>query len=808
MSRNENELSLSLLKSNTSLASRKRAVAEAKKNNDQVFMVLYSDNLTYRDMKMLVSGFKNTARAKDILMAYRMLSTLLKYLDESESWSFNMLNNYDFQRAVRQFDLDVAIVVGARAERLLSEIYSWNIPHLKKTVMGFSSYASDDATILTILVFRILNEYSTLEFTLQLALSRATLIKIHHEMSSLFSKLPGGDENSQFSSEERNRNDALVNAYRNFVTSLLDELESTPFESVQQELFQIVRDLHSMFYKFSDSQQNLKPLEGPKAQQASTEQTHASKSSRYESGNDSPANEKDILEDLFQPKQEENFLNLRDSVHSASHSTTSSTLPPLQEEWQSPDSPSQHKARKPRIPGADIPFSNNRGRTVSGSTNRTTSSVVSNLTEGLPAMLQAFEIARRRNEQLKNPLGNKGSESSLKQAASVNSTMNTPPDTPSRSVAADSSFLDAGTKTPNSTTYGPSTPLSGSNPKKSTRNSGTPSQFGGNIRSPTSAAGEPVVDEQTVQMKMINGRMMVKVEGKYVDMQEWADKTNTITEANVQSAQHPSYSITNNENIHHSMAGSLSNSNIHSVLHAEPASPSPSASIKSSFSINTQDSTSTLATSVSSLSPITTNIKSVQPEAVASPTNDSNMASSGSAYGISTLFQPWFKQNKPPVTTITAAPAPVETFDATKNSIPKISTPPPVATISKPQLTKNGASPSASSNKINSITGDGVKPASTLEFLQKQQKKNQPIQNQPQPMRAPTSMMGFPTMKPSMGIIPTPAGMPMNNAMASMLQAPVPAIAHPSQRAAMNSSSWIKGLMGPPEAYFPKNYNN
>lgn len=792
MSQADNEFSLSLLKSNPSSSSRKRAVAEAKRNNDQVFMILYSDKLTYKDMKSLVSGFKNTTRAKDILMAYRILSTLMKYLDESESWSFNMLKNYDFQRAVRQFDLDVAIVVGARAERLLAEIYSWNIPHLKKTVMSFSTYASDDATILTVLVFRILNEYSTLEFTLQLALSRATLIKIHHEMSTLFSKLPGGADNSQHSYEERARNDALVNAYRDFVTSLLEELETTPFESVQQELFQIVRDLHSMFHKFSDSQQPTKSLEGSSdAQEPQTKQSQPQES-QYQS--DQP------LDDLFQQKQEENFLNL----NSSNASNTPSNNPPLstlQEEWQNQDFYNDGaKTEKPRIPSSNIPFSKNHKRTVSNSTNQTISSstMVSSLTEELPAMLHAFEVARRRKESLQHP-NHQNANQSPRQNTTTGSeyALNTPPDTPSRSTM-DTSFYDAGTNTPDSTSYMAS-PVSVERPKnkpRKKRDSGTPSLFGGSIKNQTPVAEVPPVEEQTVQVKMINGRMMMKVDGRYVDMQEWADKANTVTEVNAQISQHPSYSIANSTPSHHSMVGSTSNPNLHSVLHVEPASPSRSTS--SAFSINTQDSASTSATSVASSS-ISASPKASDSSALGSGTSavtSSTHSAASSGYGISTLFQPWFK---PPPKAI----LPSESVD-TKQVAQSVSAPAPVATGTTNTRKDTGVT-GPRAKGATSATND--KPTSTLEYLQKQQQQNQnqPIQNQPQPVRAPSSMMGFPGVKSPLSMMQGPSS---SQSVPGVLQAPAPAITYASQRAAMNSSSWIKGLIAPTDARFPKGYSN
>lgn len=750
-------------------------------------MVLYSENLTYRDMKSLVSGFKNTARAKDILMAYRILSTLEKYLDESESWSFNMLNNYDFQRAVRQFDLDVAIVVGARAEHLLAEIYSWNIPHLKKTIMGFNSYSSDDATILTVLVFRILNNYSTLEFTLQLALSRATLIKIHHEMSGLFSKLPGGAENSQYAREERARNQALVEAYRNFVTSLLSELESTPFESVQQELFQIVRDLRSMFYRFSDAQQNLKPLEDSKASRAKMQQESAqhknTDTAQSQAQKQQTSSEAENCDDMFQNKQDDTFLNLNGENSTipaapfSANNSTSSPFPPLQEEWHSngfsPNASS--KTEKPFVPGHGATASTSTtassflGNSFNFSTNinKTSSSVVSSLADELPSMLQAFEMARRREEYFKQHVNHEATQSQKYS--------NSPPATPSRSTTDAS--MDATTKTPSSASTTTSfmsspSPSPSVGMAKKSKHSATPSV----LSTGTSASKNqsPIAEvatnnEQTVQVKMIKGRMMMKVDGKYVDMQEWADKTNTISEVNAQSAQHPSYSI---QPTHHSMVSSSSNPNIYAAAHGEQPS-SLSSSPSSATSINTLASASSSTTSlssatsdISSTSTVVNQASQTNSATKPSPTaSTSSAAQSGSAYGISSLFQPWLKA---PTKTITVGPV--------EKPIPA------PATTSAP--------PAESS-----IPPSGPKAISTLEFLQ-QQKQQQSVQQPSQALKS-SSFMSGPTLK-----------IGNSSQVALKSQTPTPTVTNPSQRAAMNSSSWIKGMIGTAENQFPQNYNN
>lgn len=402
-------------------------------SNDNVLQTLHSDALQYKDVEALVVGL-NPQRAQDILMSYRILSTLSQYLEETNSWAFCLLNNYDFQNNVRQFDLDVAIVVGKRAEHLLAEIHAWNIPRLKSMVASFKAYYSDEATILTIIVFRIVSKYSDLEFTLQLALSRATLIKIHYEMAALFSKLPGGAENRTDASAT-SRNDHLVDSYRHFVAQLLQEIETSPFESVQQELFQVVRDLRSMFSKFSDTQM-LKSLE------------------------DSP--------------QENTFFDINQSA-----TLPPSKLPPLAEDWQ------EDHFRPLPLPKHASTSASTHKRTLSNSTVQSSATAASSrtmLSDDLPQMMQAFELARKREEYAK-----------------LHQQNTTPPETPVRSNRSVSSATS------------PGSPIS---------------------------PGLPQADSMNV--KMVAGRMVILVDGKYIDMQDWAAKVNSQTSAAVVAPVTPS----------------------------------------------------------------------------------------------------------------------------------------------------------------------------------------------------------------------------------------------------------------------------
>lgn len=495
------------------------SVVKFDDSEDRVLAILDSDSLDYKDIEELVVGF-SPQRAQDILMSFRILSTLSQYLDETESWTFCLLNNYDFQNNMRQFDLDVAIVVGKRAEHLLSEINAWNIPRLKRMVASVTAYYSDEATILTILVFRIVSKYSDLEFTLQLALSRATLIKIHYEMAALFAKLPGGSESSsKADTASAARNLDLVTAYRKFVSQLLDEIESTPFESVQQELFQVVRDLRTMFSKYSDAQ-TLNSLEGDS------------------------------------PNREGTFFDLSASTASLKQGAGSGggrQQPPIAEdrEWTTED----------HVPGMSMSSS-------TLFTNSTTSGLKSSLTEDMPTMMQAFEDARNKEEQQhtkqmsQKPHENSDNNDSLQPSVPIFTGQHTPPDTPVRkgssrtppemyknpasghSIPATTPSVSLLSSPPSSISTGtlrtgqpqwstqstaaepsahmPLTKMRPSNPL-----SISVADSNGNSNGKLNASASAVLETGAMQVKMISNRMMIRVNGKYIDMQEWAATVNS-----------------------------------------------------------------------------------------------------------------------------------------------------------------------------------------------------------------------------------------------------------------------------------------
>jgi hypothetical protein len=211
--------------------------------DDPILDLLHKEAITQGDIDNVCVQF-DPVEAEDVEIAFTLLEALKRYSTETETWSFSLLGSYDFDSEARQFDLDLAVVVGKRAEFLLDEIHSWDVNALKEKVYRLPAFHSDWATVLTMLVLRIVSQYSKLEFKLQLALSRSTLIKIHYELNGLVGKV----------SPEVSAANPLVAKYKSFVKQLLAEIETTPFENVQQEMFQVVRDLQHMFVKFASSQ--------------------------------------------------------------------------------------------------------------------------------------------------------------------------------------------------------------------------------------------------------------------------------------------------------------------------------------------------------------------------------------------------------------------------------------------------------------------------------------------------------------------------------------------------------------------------
>ncbi|CAN6643962.1 hypothetical protein TRVA0_020S01090 [Trichomonascus vanleenenianus] len=216
---------------------------------DPVDRLVHCPDISFKDIEALCASFEPD-QAKDVYTAYRILTTLQQHLGVTKSWKFTLLSVYEFQSQARDFDTDLAVVVARQAERMLRKVNSWGIEQLKAKIAQIadpSMYTNDASSVLTVLVLRILTVYAELEFKLNLALSRSTLIRMHSDLEDLLPHIAkrSGSHNGK----------VLVERYRMFVTQLLVDLESAPGEDVQQELFQIVRDLHGMFVKFARSHQ-------------------------------------------------------------------------------------------------------------------------------------------------------------------------------------------------------------------------------------------------------------------------------------------------------------------------------------------------------------------------------------------------------------------------------------------------------------------------------------------------------------------------------------------------------------------------
>lgn len=630
------------------------SVVKLDDSNDHVLTVLHSEDLQYPDVEALVAGL-NPQRAQDILMSYRILSTLSQYLEETDSWTFCLLNNYDFQNNVRQFDLDVAVVVGKRAEHLLAEIYAWNISRLKRMVTNFSAYYSDEATILTVLVFRVVSKYSDLEFTLQLALSRATLVKIHYEMAGLFAKLPGGAESTQKDAGSTSRHNELVMAYRHFVSQLLEEIETTPFESVQQELFQVVHDLKSMFSKFSDSQM-LKSLESDS------------------------------------PNRDDTFFDLSSSMASLSQST--GRLPSLAEEWQG----SSHN----RTMSGSTTFS--AMPSTKSTTFSTMPSMKSSLSEELPSMMHAFEMARHREEHVQSHQPRQAMSQSVDLAihpqppATSLSGQTTPPDTPGRgaSHAPSEMYMTPGTNSMTSSSIISSPPSSISTaPVRTQKWTAAPAPFKpASVAGSSSALVKSGPDTGAMNVKMICNRMMIEVNGKFIDMQDWATSINS-----------------------HAPQPAVTTASIPAVKPQSSSAPPPPS----------------------------------QPAA--------NAVAAPSSYGLGTILQPWLRPDAKAVTPPQYSDDELESSDQASFSKSAETT---KSTASKPGLAK------PSSDSPLALLRDGSLPGS---------------------FRKPTR--------------PLASGSAPTDGSAAAAGGSIPAS---SVSAAINSSSWIKGVIGQAESQFGKNY--
>lgn len=439
--------------------------------DDPITELLQKSKVTREDIDNVVVQFE-PVQAEDIEIAFTLLEALERYTSETETWSFSLLGSYDFESEARQFDLDLAVVVGKRAEFLLTEIASWDVNALKEKVYRLPAFHSDWATVLTMLVLRIVSHYSKLEFKLQLALSRSTLIKIHYELNGLVGKVQGAGGNGDAN--------PLVAKYKSFVKQLLSEIETTPFENVQQEMFQVVRDLQHMFVKFAASQAG-----------------HGSQDTRWIP---------------FAGEDDE----LREFADSGA-----SFMSPL---------------------GADAAYgwtddsrmggSSSHRRTASSSQFSTaTATTKTSITEDMGSMLLAFDAAKAEEAKLTSllhtdqhqhhhpppaktvtPRSSRASFASTKRSVKTRSSLSSArsPSTPRRSLSGN--------------VRAPLSPFTNSPMHPQQRPATQPSRKRADA------------DTQNLQVKMIDNRMVVKVGDKYTDLQDWVSTANSSPKVDAPAA--------------------------------------------------------------------------------------------------------------------------------------------------------------------------------------------------------------------------------------------------------------------------------
>ncbi len=228
---------------------------------DPILDIVKNDSITTREVELISSSSHFSPREQDeCLAAANILTALENYLKETNGWRFCTLNNYDFNVAAesRSFGKDVASVVANRSQEILDDTKSWNIEQLKTSVMKLEYHFTDSSALLTGLILRIITRYNELQSILELAMIRASLIKMNHELSAIFDKIDSKTK------QEGQKASPIVTAYRSFVSSLLREMENSPYEEVQQEMVQIVKDLERMFHVFNTSQSSdANKIEGP-----------------------------------------------------------------------------------------------------------------------------------------------------------------------------------------------------------------------------------------------------------------------------------------------------------------------------------------------------------------------------------------------------------------------------------------------------------------------------------------------------------------------------------------------------------------
>ncbi len=203
-------------------------------------MVLEERQLSRQHIDQVCELFAEV-EAGDIFVAFEILCKLQTYYEETQSWSFKLLAQYEFDAPPNEFEFDLAKMINQRSRSLLNKMGVWDITGLRDKVQRLPQL-SDWGMVLTSLVLRIMSVYAKVEFNLRLALSRSTLVRIHCELAELI--VDQVDETGS----------TLVNKYRSFVSQLLREMEEAPTIIEQEKMFKTVNDLHHMFSSFKDSQ--------------------------------------------------------------------------------------------------------------------------------------------------------------------------------------------------------------------------------------------------------------------------------------------------------------------------------------------------------------------------------------------------------------------------------------------------------------------------------------------------------------------------------------------------------------------------
>lgn len=272
-------------------------------SRDPVLTALQDNHLNREKLDSLIESFSDID-AEDVTCAWSILSTINRYTDEVQSWPdidvldtswsnvpfdsarshrptaqdtrspfsfasflsnpsaysgfskpfshYNNSSSTSSSTALRPVQIDIVSFISRRAQGLLNELASWDIDILKARVHSLPAFHSDAATLLTMLVLRILSTFSRLQVQLQMALSKATFARVHYELTALLT-------NVSSNSKETN---PLILKYRSFVAQLLTQVENAPVESVQEMVF-IAQDLQRMFAAYAASYEGSKPASSP-----------------------------------------------------------------------------------------------------------------------------------------------------------------------------------------------------------------------------------------------------------------------------------------------------------------------------------------------------------------------------------------------------------------------------------------------------------------------------------------------------------------------------------------------------------------